>query len=65
MDLREQAKGYYRAYERHDRYFMEENLAAAIRKRLLNRQVLRIRFRTSRRVAGHRWSSSQASSFRV
>ncbi len=26
MDLREQAKGYYRAYERHDRGFMEANL---------------------------------------
>jgi ketosteroid isomerase-like protein len=26
MDLREQARGYYRAYERHDRGFMEENL---------------------------------------
>jgi ketosteroid isomerase-like protein len=28
MDLRELAKGYYRAFERHDRAFMEENLAA-------------------------------------
>lgn len=27
-DLRELARGYYRAYERHDRGFMEENLAA-------------------------------------
>lgn len=27
MDLRELAKGYYRAFERHDRAFMEENLA--------------------------------------
>lgn len=27
-DLREIAKGYYRAYERFDRSFMEENLAA-------------------------------------
>jgi ketosteroid isomerase-like protein len=27
-DLREIAKAYYRAYERHDRSFMEENLAA-------------------------------------
>lgn len=27
-DLREIARGYYRAYERHDRSFMEENLAA-------------------------------------
>jgi ketosteroid isomerase-like protein len=26
MDLTELAKGYYRAYERHDRSFMEENL---------------------------------------
>jgi ketosteroid isomerase-like protein len=26
-DLREIAKGYYRAFERHDRSFMEENLA--------------------------------------
>ena len=29
MDLTELAKGYYRAYERHDRAFMEEHLAAA------------------------------------
>ena len=28
MDLVEIAKGYYRAYERHDRAFMESNLAA-------------------------------------
>ena len=28
MDLAELAKGYYRAYERHDRAFMEEYLAA-------------------------------------
>jgi ketosteroid isomerase-like protein len=28
MDLRELAKGYYHAFERHDRAFMEENLAA-------------------------------------
>jgi ketosteroid isomerase-like protein len=27
MDLRELAKGYYRAYERYDRAFMEEHLA--------------------------------------
>ena len=26
MNLSEQAKGYYRAFERHDRSFMEENL---------------------------------------
>ncbi len=26
MDLKELAKGYYRAFERHDRTFMEENL---------------------------------------
>ncbi len=28
MDLREQAKAYYRAFERHDRAFMEEHLRA-------------------------------------
>ena len=27
MDLTELAKGYYRAYERHDRAFIENNLA--------------------------------------
>jgi ketosteroid isomerase-like protein len=27
-DLRETAKNYYRAFERHDRAFMEANLAA-------------------------------------